>query len=205
MDIQTDNETDTTLAVFRSDEAASQAVPTSARLPDVRCGCEQGSRPCVVVLSSDRSLVAFVRAVVGEAHISVCGSQQWETVDDRVLDRRPTLLVLDLSVGQQDCCWATLEHLASDPQLRSIPVVVCATVSWLLDGHADALARKGVHVWREPFDPAELLTTVDATIQAPTNRRWSIHSSPVPTNATRRSTRGGEPKSARTEATAAGK
>jgi CheY-like chemotaxis protein len=134
----------------------------------VRCGCEQGSRPCVVVLSSDRSLVAFVRAVVAEAHISVCGSQQWETVDDRVLDRRPTLFVLDLSMGQQDRCWATLERLASDPQLRSIPVVVCATVGWLLDGHADALARKGVHVWREPFDPAELLTTVGATIQAPT-------------------------------------
>jgi CheY-like chemotaxis protein len=131
-----------------------------------------------VVLSSDRSLVAFVRAVVSEAHISVCASQQLESIDDRVLDRRPTLFVLDLSVGEQDRCWATLERLASEAQLRRIPVVVCATVSWLLEGHTDALARKGVHVWGEPFDPAELLATVDATILVPINRRGPISSQP---------------------------
>jgi CheY-like chemotaxis protein len=121
-----------------------------------------------VVLSSDRPFVAFVRAVVAEAAISVCGSQQWEAGDDLILDRRPSLVALDLSVGQHYRCWATLERMARDPRLRSIPVVVCATASWLLDGHADALARNGVHVWREPFDPAALLDTVDAAIQTTT-------------------------------------
>lgn len=143
--------------------------PTGARLAIVQCGCERPSRPCVVVLSSDRPFVAFVRAVVAEVAISVCGSQRWESVDDMVLHRGPTLVVLDLSIGQHCRCWATLERLASDPQLRSIPVVVCATASWLLDGHADALGRDGVYVWREPFDPAQLLATVEAAVDATTD------------------------------------
>src|SRR5579859_5192414 len=145
----------------RNVHPAQRRLNASARqTADVRCGCQQGSRPCVVVLSSERSLVAFVRAVLGEANICVCGIQQWDTIDDQVWDRRPTLFVLDLTVGQQDRCWAGLERLANDPYLRSTPVVVCATVGWLLNDHAEALARTGVYVWREPFDPAEMLTTV---------------------------------------------
>ena len=79
----------------------------------------------------------------------------------------PTLFVLDLTVGQHVSCWAALDRLAHDPYLGLTPVVVCATASWLLAGHTEALARPGVFVWREPFDPAELLHTVEM-IQGPT-------------------------------------
>lgn len=116
--------------------------------------------------------MALVRSVVAEVGIPVCGSQRWETVDERVLERRPALVVLDLSVGQRDRCWATLDWMAGNSQLRQIPTVVCPAASWLLDGHADALGRGGVHVWREPYDPGELMTAAQAALEPMTDVPW---------------------------------
>ena len=118
-----------------------------------------------MVLSSERSFVALVRSVVAEVGIDVCASKLWEAVDEGGLDPCPALLVVDLSVDHRDRAWATLDRLASNPQLRTIPIVVCPAASWLLDGRADALARSGVQVWREPYDPGQLIAAAQTALE----------------------------------------
>jgi DNA-binding NtrC family response regulator len=129
---------------------------------------DRPARLCVV-LSGDRSFVALVRAILDEAGVAVRGSQAWDDVTGLVRDLEPAVLALDLSVNQQEHCWSVLETLGADLATSALPVVVCAAAGWLLDGHAEELGRDGVHLWAEPFDPADLLATVEVAL-APAER-----------------------------------
>jgi DNA-binding response OmpR family regulator len=116
------------------------------------------------VVSNNQSFVGLVRAVLDEAGVLVRGSHDWDDVAALVEDVQPAVLALDLSGNQEMRCWALLEKLQAGAATSTKPVVVCAAADWMLDGHGEELDRDQVHIWGEPFDPADLLATVEVAL-----------------------------------------
>jgi hypothetical protein len=77
-------------------------------------------------------------------------------------------------LGRSEFGWQLLDMLTRRTQEAARAVIVCPASERLLDGHAQVLAREGVMVWCEPFDPGSLLEKVLAALRARHSRYAKI-------------------------------
>ena len=71
-----------------------------------------------------------------------------------------------LNYGHEPFTWALLRAVKEDPATASIPVIACAAAPWLLEHEAVFFAHNSVCTWSEPYDPIELLRTIDVALSA---------------------------------------
>ena len=83
-------------------------------------------RPRAVVLGDDEAFVqlatAFLESVVG---CTVDFGQADGDAFGFVKRRRPDVVILDVAMGGRGAGWAVLDQLKADPDLATIPVVLC--------------------------------------------------------------------------------
>jgi CheY-like chemotaxis protein len=131
-------------------------------------------RPCVAVMSSDRSFIAFVRTMLHEIGLDVTARERWSELAPVVHERRPPAIVVDLNVHAPERGWAALQSIRADPATRATPLIVCTAASWLLDDRTEDLRAADAHLWLDPFDPAALLSTMESSLPAEVRtQQWS--------------------------------
>jgi two-component system, sensor histidine kinase and response regulator len=84
---------------------------------------------------------------------------------DVALRDRPDLIMLDI-VMPEVSGWEVLERLRGNPELQSVPVVICTAWSEIAAGRLRELQQSHLWLLPKPFDPDELLDTVSEALEA---------------------------------------
>jgi DNA-binding response OmpR family regulator len=114
------------------------------------------------VSGDDQGFDRLVRAILVETGLQVYAARAPSDVPSLVDELKPAVLLLNVAGANSERSWDLLKRLGSGPITSSLPIVICPSGDYLLNGHAVALQRAGIHVWSEPFDPAQLLIEVAA-------------------------------------------
>ena len=122
------------------------------------------ARPHVVTISNAHGFAHLVRTVLQDLDVSVRTSPIAERAVRFVEQLQPDLLIVDLVPDHETDCWLVMEALQARPSTKSIPLLLCPVVPWLLDGHQQRLAQHRVRTWCEPFDLRDLLEQVASAL-----------------------------------------
>jgi CheY-like chemotaxis protein len=120
--------------------------------------------PRVVSISNAHGFAHLVRTLLQDFNVSVRTSPIAEGAVRLVEQLQPDLLIVDLVPDHETDCWLVVEALQARPSTKSIPLLLCPVVPWLLEGHEQRLAQHGVRTWCEPFDLRDLLKHVEAAL-----------------------------------------
>jgi len=115
--------------------------------------CDVPDQPCILVVDDDADLVAFLFTVLLEERLSIIAASDGQQALD-LLEQglRPHLILIDLMLPRVSG-WEVLNHIRTDPSLRTIPRIVITGASERNAVVADAIFEK-------PFDHAELLAAI---------------------------------------------
>ncbi len=122
----------------------------------------------VLVVEDDAGIRALYRAVLGMRGHQVVEVERGDEALMEARACRPDVVVLDLGLPGLDGL-GVLAQLKSDPDLRTVPVIICtawddtSTVTAAFDGGAHDYVRK-------PFIPDELAARVDAAARLKSER-----------------------------------
>jgi CheY-like chemotaxis protein len=117
-----------------------------------------------VVIGFDHGLLKLVRTLLEELGIEAYKEEPTEGVVPTVARLQPCVIIIDVDFVHEAPTLAALRALKEDPATGDIPVVACAAAPWLLEQQNALLERGAVRTWTEPYDPLELLRTIDAAV-----------------------------------------
>jgi DNA-binding response OmpR family regulator len=126
---------------------------------------EQDGPPRALVVSNDHRFLSLIRNVLAEIGLEMCTVEGWDAVIEHAERAQPEIILLDLNVTHGSACAQALRELRAHAGTGKVPIVVCPTATWLVDEHAVAFRQPGTRLWQAPFDPSELLLTIEATLQ----------------------------------------
>jgi CheY-like chemotaxis protein len=85
------------------------------------------NRVRVAVVDADTAFLDFMHDLLeagGGYDVAIC--REWQDAHQFIKDQQPSLVILDIRIGNDDRGWAILELLTLDPATRPIPVIVCS-------------------------------------------------------------------------------
>ena len=120
----------------------------------------------IAVVNDSHEFLDLMQELLAEVGHHMTGFPAADTTVTEIAACEPDLIMVDLRLDSQpdaSAGWDLLTQAATDPDLRSVPVVafmmpVADLEQRLVDGHAARL--KAVQVMSKPFDVDELLATV---------------------------------------------
>ena len=125
---------------------------------------KSGAGQLVLVLSHDHGFVNLVRVLLDELGYVAYANEAPQCKNELIARLQPSLVIIDINYGHESFTWALLRAVKENPATASIPVIACAAAPWLLDHESVFFAHNNVCTWSEPFDPIELLRTIDVAL-----------------------------------------
>jgi len=125
---------------------------------------KSGAGQLVVVLSHDYGFLNLVRVLLDEFGYVAYADEAPPCKNELIARLQPALVIIDINYGHEPFTWALLRAVKEDPATASIPVITCAAAPWLLDHESVFFAHNSVCTWSEPYDPIELLRTIDVAL-----------------------------------------
>jgi DNA-binding response OmpR family regulator len=117
----------------------------------------KSQRPHVFAVNSSLDVLAMLREFFQEEQYRVTITHFDVTTFDQIAAAGPSLLVIDLAVGEQ-AGWDLLERLRTEASTTAIPVIMLSTSPQLLEqAQADPSRFGGQRFLQKPFDLNELL------------------------------------------------
>jgi two-component system nitrogen regulation response regulator NtrX len=118
----------------------------------------------IAIVDNDPALVSLLRELFEE--------RGWESASYADVDgamsglklRVPDLVFLDIWLDTPNSGWYLLRQLKQDPELRSLPIIVCSGAAEHLLEKEDWLREHGIPVLYKPFDIDEVYQLVEQTI-----------------------------------------
>jgi CheY-like chemotaxis protein len=124
----------------------------------------------VAVVDDDTAFLDLMHDLLeGEGDYDVAICREWQDAHQFIKDQQPSLVVLDIRIGNEERGWTILELLTLDPTTRPIPVIVCSAAIQSLHEHQPWLDRFGICALPKPFDIQVLLDAVERML--PETRR----------------------------------
>lgn len=118
------------------------------------------SRPLVLIVEDDPDLRELVAALVGTLDVDTMTAEHGLAALELMDRRQPDLVVLDMKMPVMDG-WAYCDRLSRRPGPR--PPILVVTAAPDVAGRAEAVCAAA---WLEkPFEPEELLSTVERLLQ----------------------------------------
>jgi CheY-like chemotaxis protein len=115
--------------------------------------CDPPDQPCVLVVDDDADLVAFLFSVLTRERLSiVAASDGQQALDLLEHGLRPHLILIDLLLPRVSGV-DVLDHIRTDPSLKTIPRIV-------ITGSGDRDAIVADAIFEKPFDQDELLAAI---------------------------------------------
>jgi two-component system nitrogen regulation response regulator NtrX len=123
-------------------------------------------RSVIAVVENDAALRCLLVDILWDAgYRAIYAATSTDTLA-MLREHRPALVILDLWLECRDAGWHVLEEIWRSPATAQLPVLVCSGDLASLQGHAVELSTHGCAVLPMPFDLANLLRVIDATIAA---------------------------------------
>src|SRR5438046_4249980 len=107
--------------------------------------CEPPDQPCILVVEDDADLVAFLFSILKQEGFSIVAANHGQQALD-LLEHglRPHVILIDLMLPRVSGA-DLLNHIRTDPALRTIPRIV-------LTGSDEDSALVADAIFRKPFD-----------------------------------------------------
>jgi DNA-binding response OmpR family regulator len=119
----------------------------------------------LAVINDDAHFLRLMHDLLqGEEGYEVLTWKEWEHAYEFVKSEQPDLVIQDIRIGGEEHGWTIVHRLATDPETRTIPLIVCSAAIYSLQEHQDMLDRFGIHSLAKPFDLDVLLKTVEETL-----------------------------------------
>src|SRR6266542_2428735 len=123
------------------------------RLPDWQA---MDDRPSVLVVNDDTTFLQLMEQLLEDEGYRAEALKETKGALEYIKRERPSLVVLDIRINNEEAGLLLLDLITLDPETRSIPVIVANANLRALAGREDQLAAKGIYVIAKPFDIDEL-------------------------------------------------
>ncbi len=123
----------------------------------------RASQPSVLVIDDNAALHQLFERYLAPHHYQVIHAQSGPEGLQLAMERRPDAITLDVMMPNVDG-WQVLRELTTNPQTRSIPILVCS----VLNEPELALSLGARAFMKKPVDRLELVTTL-ARLLSPAN------------------------------------
>jgi CheY-like chemotaxis protein len=106
----------------------------------------------IAVVDNDPALISLLQELFEERGWESAAYADVGAAIAGLKERRPDLVFLDIWLETPDSGWNLLRHLKQDPDLRSVPTIVCSGAAEHLQEKEDWLSQHGIPVLYKPFD-----------------------------------------------------
>ena len=123
--------------------------------------------PLIMIVDDEElfvNLVSYFLVHEGYATISCTDSTEAYRI---VLEHNPSLIILDLQLGNPMSGLVLLDLIRLDPLTKHIPIVICSGATSLIATTERRLRRQGCTILEKPFELDVLLGHVQAAIGPP--------------------------------------
>lgn len=129
-------------------------------------GIEMTRKPLIAVINDDPAFLEFVASFIESE--TTFETVVWDHGTDNITELReslPDVVILDIRLGDQNVGAEILGNMRSDPQLQSIPVIVCTADSNFLQEESELLESLKADVLEKPFDLEALEQKVERALE----------------------------------------
>jgi DNA-binding NtrC family response regulator len=113
-------------------------------------------RAKVLVVNDDTAFLQLMEQLLEEEGYRPETLKHTRGALEHIKKDRPSLVVLDIRIDNEEAGLLLLDLLTLDPETSSIPVIVASANLKALGGREAALAEKGIYVIAKPFDIDDL-------------------------------------------------
>lgn len=124
----------------------------------------------VLVADPDAPVRTMLQNLLRDAGYQVLVCANPAECYDVIRAARPQLAIIDVSGRSRDGFWLALLQLYADSVTRRIPLVLMTTNTPWLDDAREVLDAMGVRALPKPFDTAEVLNTIAASLRREARR-----------------------------------
>jgi DNA-binding response OmpR family regulator len=115
------------------------------------------SRPLVAVVNDEVAFVRVLDALLHDEGFDTLLLQAGEIAYESIKQQRPNLVILDISTGQPDVSWKTVDLLIIDPDTTMIPIILCTVADQTYRDRQPKLQAVGHILIEKPFALDELV------------------------------------------------
>lgn len=119
--------------------------------------------PQILAVNDSPDVLAFFREFLEEEGYRVTTQAPGTRDFDRIVQHTPDVIVLD-AMWLTEADWTLLQRLATDPQTRAIPVVLCTVPVMRVDSLHARLDGLRVHLVPKPYTLDDVLVAVAAAL-----------------------------------------
>jgi two-component system phosphate regulon response regulator OmpR len=124
---------------------------------------EDDDRPHILVVNDDPAILDLFEELLSEEGYRVTldnFSVQVQAMHQRLRERRPDLVLLDIMIGAEGNGWQLVQAMKMDRTVRDIPLIICTAAVSQVAEFGEQLDALGVAVVFKPFDIDHLLSVV---------------------------------------------
>jgi CheY-like chemotaxis protein len=114
----------------------------------------------IAVVNDDTDFLTLMAELLEDRGWTAIIHREGEDAYQLLKRELPDLIILDIRMGNPEQGWTILELLTLDPEIRSIPVIVCSAAIDDLRKKQDWLHEKGISILPKPFDIDDLYQSV---------------------------------------------
>jgi CheY-like chemotaxis protein len=103
--------------------------------------------PLCLIAESDIFVAQLLARFAEQAGFATEALSTGQELLDRLPQRSPSLLILDLELPGETRGWEALQMIRGRAEWQDLPILAC---SWLSQPDAEALAREPLHLLRKP-------------------------------------------------------
>lgn len=116
--------------------------------------------PLIAVANDDTDFLALMGDLLTDEGYQVSIHRVARDAYEQLKEARPDLIILDIHMETPEAGWTLLELLTLDPDLATIPVLVCSADVVALRAKMENLRAHGCDALEKPFDLDDLLEKV---------------------------------------------
>src|SRR5437588_12344656 len=118
----------------------------------------------IAVVDNDSALVSLLTELFDERGWDSASYAETDTALAGLKEDVPDLVILDIWLDTPNSGWYLLRQLKQDPDLRSVPVIVCSGATNHLADKEQWLNRHGIPVLYKPFDIDDVYEMVESAL-----------------------------------------
>jgi DNA-binding response OmpR family regulator len=129
------------------------------------------AQPRAVLISDAHGFAHLLQTLLDDLGVAARTTGLVDGARQLVEQLQPDLVILDVMPGHESRSWLIMEGLKARSRTRAIPILLCPAAPWLLEGHAERIARHGALTWCDAFDLLDLLAKVEFALAQSARRR----------------------------------
>jgi CheY-like chemotaxis protein len=123
------------------------------------------SRAHIVAINHAPEVLALLNDLLTEEGYRVTTRSHLDRDMQDLRDLAPDLIMIDYMWPRDDDNWALLQLIRLDPQLTTVPIILCTGAVVETRSMAEHLAQMQIHVVWKPFDLDQLLKAITTALQ----------------------------------------